>query len=1111
MGGAAGHMNHLYDNPELSFDEMFSIMKSASRGKLQGTEKLDGVNVFLGFNAGVAKAARNENDIAKGGKDLEAILARDFKGGDKIKQVYANAVKAFNLAVESLSDEERIQIFGENGQKFYNAEILHSDAKNIVSYSEDVVSIHRQGHKELNAETGKVEEFDAGSTADALDQAINKFEIQLSDKNTSYKFRRAAIENLKELSNKEDLQIAMAKINKALGGAGVGSGDTVGAYLKAVISKQLTEIPEEYLDIATRRMTGGLAWRSPEINGLPKDVKKTLSQYWKQAKPMLEKAIYPIEEAVHEFSVAMLEGLESAFIIDNSAEVENIRKQVSQAKKQIESYVSQGLPGSEKANQILVKQLAKLKDVENITTASEGFVFEHEGVLYKFTGNFAPINQIVNLYKWGRGKQVPPISQQLEDTPEEELQEVEAPLGDLARVAIVPGGFKPPHAGHFQGAEWFLNGKKKDEENNVIEPADVVYVLISPKSRMGHSKDGRDGRGVEITKEMSKQLWDLYIKENGLGGKMKAIVVKEASPVKAAYEFMTQLRPGQTLLLGCGAKDACDNRFMQAQAWSDKNGYELNVEIVNTPMMAGGVSGTDMRRSIADGNYEEFAKYIPLKDPAQAWQIVRPDTEPQTKPQPEEVAESFMPFLQGVIRELIAEKAKSKAQQRFMGMVHACKEEGDCPSAKVKKAADSMKDKDTEDYASTKHKGLPAKMKEGSIEPVPPYHGGRDDRLLDQTPEHVLWQIKYGSKNYWLITDYAGQMIDPYGTGFSKKRDAMAAWGSFKNKSQQETGELEEISAMSAGSVEGAAGSTTRKNKKSYNAWQQSDLAQEVIKEFKADDSDVIDLDYGLQLSRAELPQIKSTDVPEFMQWLGEEHGVVTEEDTINPSVLTPIQKEINLEKVAGMVANKGLEALATSKPVMVSGDDYLIDGHHRWYALLDAEYPSIDVVRVGMTAKELIPLMKTWDKASFKSTVQEELYEYVLNYLKEEQSYENFSGEKFVLDLQDMSVVPTKHGEERRLRHKQGAGGMKISKGSIVKAIEKAMGNVMNDFMNGELQNDEAFLIRAKQGSQPTLNIVCALKMKKGPDSVNIITVMRKEDFKTDNFNAQKEYGVSI
>jgi len=1017
MGGAAGHMNHLYDNPELSFDEMYSIMKAASRGKLQGTEKLDGVNVFLGFNSGTARAARNKNDIAKGGLDLEAVIARDFKGGDKIKQVYANAVRAFNLAVESLSDEERIQIFGENGQKFYNAEILHTDAKNIVSYSGDVVSIHRQGHKELNLESGKVEDFDAGATADALDQAINKFEIQLSDKDTSYKFRRAAIENLKELTNKEDLQIAIAKVNKALSSAGVGTDSTVGDYLKSVISKQLTEIPEEYLDIATRRMTGGLAWRSPEVNSLPKDVKKTLSQYWKQAKPLLEKAIYPIEEAIHEFSVAMLEGMESAFIIDNSAEVESIKKQVSQAKKQIESYISQGLPGSERANEILVKQLSKLKDVENITTASEGFVFEHDGILYKFTGNFAPINQIVNLYKWGRGNQVPPISQQLEDTPEEELQEVEAPLGDLARVAVVPGGFKPPHAGHFQGAEWFLNGKKQDEENNVIEPADIVYVLISPKSRMGHSKDGRDGRGVEVTKEMSKQLWDLYIKENGLGGKMKAVLVKDDSPVRAAYEFMQKLRPGQTLILGKGAKDASDHRFDNAQAWSDKNGYELNVEIVDTPMMAGGVSGTDMRRLIADGDYENFAKYTPLKDATQAWEIVRPDLDAQAEPQPETeeaVMESFMPFLYGVIRDIIAEKSKLKPQQKFMGM--------------VKENAD--------EYASAKHKGIPEEVKEDE--------------------------------------------------------------------------ELDETSAMSTGAVEVSA-SDPNKERKSYNAWRPSEFEQEVINEFEQDTPDVIGLDYGMQLSRQELPQIKSTDVLEFMRWLKTEHDVATEEDTIDPSDLVPIQKEINLDKVAGMVANKGLEALATSKPVMVSGDHYLIDGHHRWYALIDAKYPSIDIVRVGMTAEQLIPLMKTWTKSSFKTAVDEKLYEHLLNYIKEEQSYEQFRGEKFVLDLKDMSVVPTKHGEERRFRHQQNGKGMTISKDSIVKAIDKAMGNVMNDFMNGELDNGEAFLIRAKQGKQPTLNVVCALKMKKGPDSVNIITVMRKEDFKTDNFGAQREYAVSI
>jgi hypothetical protein len=56
--------------------------------------------------------------------------------------------------------------------------------------------------------------------------------------------------------------------------------------------------------------------------------------------------------------------------------------------------------------------------------------------------------------------------------------------------------------------------------------------------------------------------------------------------------------------------------------------------------------------------------------------------------------------------------AQSKAQQRFMGMVHATqKGEMDNPSTEVEKAADSMTDKAAKDFASTKHKGLPNHVK----------------------------------------------------------------------------------------------------------------------------------------------------------------------------------------------------------------------------------------------------------------------------------------------------------------------------------------------------------------------------------------------------------------
>ncbi len=56
--------------------------------------------------------------------------------------------------------------------------------------------------------------------------------------------------------------------------------------------------------------------------------------------------------------------------------------------------------------------------------------------------------------------------------------------------------------------------------------------------------------------------------------------------------------------------------------------------------------------------------------------------------------------------------AKSKAQQKFFGMVHA-EQKGELKDASsaVKKAAKSMKKKDAKDFASTKHKGLPEKVK----------------------------------------------------------------------------------------------------------------------------------------------------------------------------------------------------------------------------------------------------------------------------------------------------------------------------------------------------------------------------------------------------------------
>ena len=72
----------------------------------------------------------------------------------------------------------------------------------------------------------------------------------------------------------------------------------------------------------------------------------------------------------------------------------------------------------------------------------------------------------------------------------------------------------------------------------------------------------------------------------------------------------------------------------------------------------------------------------------------------------------------------ISEKAASKQQQKLMGIVHAL-QKGDMKpsqaSGKAKEMAKSMKKGDVKDFASTKHKGLPKKVKKEDYDPTKMY------------------------------------------------------------------------------------------------------------------------------------------------------------------------------------------------------------------------------------------------------------------------------------------------------------------------------------------------------------------------------------------------------
>jgi hypothetical protein len=94
-------------------------------------------------------------------------------------------------------------------------------------------------------------------------------------------------------------------------------------------------------------------------------------------------------------------------------------------------------------------------------------------------------------------------------------------------------------------------------------------------------------------------------------------------------------------------------------------------------------------------------------------------------------------------------------------------------------------------------------------------------------------------------------------------------------------------------------------------------------------------------------------------------------------------------------------------------------------------------------------------------------------------------------VNLADIDMISTNHGQEREARKDNQ--GSNVTKEEIKLALEMALGKVFSDYANGEIENNSEFLVRRKLTD---LNIIATITMRKGPDNIRVITVMRKKGF---------------
>jgi len=586
MGGVAGHLAHLYDNRDLTYNKMAEILQKAAKGELIGTEKTDGYNIYLGFVDGRARAARNKGDMSRGGMTMEDLVNREFRGGEKSKKAYVTAFAAYEKALNSLSDEEKAQIFGPAGEIFYNTEIQGPIAPNVVNYDENVLNIHHMGHKKYNKDANTLEVVDHEEQSKYLDAVVDRFEQATA--NEPFSVRRTAFLNLNHITDEQLINNVLDRIQAS----GYSGNMTINDYLESklypMVEKDLPQLDENKRQLLIDRMLKKEgAPTTPQITkGMPKEDKQIVSQYNKNSKFIIKKLIEPIELAIHDLAVELLRGLKSAYILDNRKEVDRLKEETAEAIKAIQSYEGEG---QEAARDILVQQIAKLKHHDNIDTVVEGFAFQYDGQMYKFTGNFAPMNQLLGLFKYGRGKAPPMVKETiLEQNEADNSKEI---------IAIYPGRFQPMgkhHAKVFKGDEGGA-GIQDIYDNAFIATSDAKTKPNSPFT-FAQKKKIIEAHGIDPN-VIFKVKNPYYAKE----------ITNNYDPETHRVVYLV------------GAKDMAENpRFAKTEGIT-KEGFDWSIEVaphvsIEIPEY-GEMCGTTCRLALKDATEEEFETIMGFKNP----------------------------------------------------------------------------------------------------------------------------------------------------------------------------------------------------------------------------------------------------------------------------------------------------------------------------------------------------------------------------------------------------------------------------------------------------------------------------------------------------------------
>lgn len=398
-------MMHPFDDTGLTFGDLKTMVTAGLSGNLtfseDPTEKTDGQNVFATIQDGEVKFARNKTELKT------PMTLSQFK--DKFRDHPSQLVRdTFQFAADDLASQliklpkSAQEDYFRDGLDFMNMELIYSLNPNVIHYDTNVIQFH--GIKETDGQgniTGDSRDPAAARTLAKMLQQVN------ADLGKTFKIiPPKIIQLMKDVNFADNAARFIKQIDSLRNRYGLGDSDTISKYnemwWREEIDRNFPGLDEQVREGLVLRWAYDDK-KTLDMRALAKIVDPaTLAAIKKfdqeDFKAKFKENVEPFEDIFLEVGSIVLKNATDFLAASPEIEAQRLRAEIIQAADNINK------TGSTDQVAKVSRELKRLEKIGGIDAVlpTEGIVFKYNGKVYKLTGAFAAINQLLGAIKYGR-------------------------------------------------------------------------------------------------------------------------------------------------------------------------------------------------------------------------------------------------------------------------------------------------------------------------------------------------------------------------------------------------------------------------------------------------------------------------------------------------------------------------------------------------------------------------------------------------------------------------------------------------------------------------------------------------------------------------------------